>query len=299
MSPEDRTSFFAKTSSRILVYVSLLIILSLACNLPVSQTAKEEKPPGFVETSVAETIAAQEAGGPSGVDTQNQPPTDTYSPPVTATPSLTPTQTLTPTPDIAMIQISENTNCRTGPGVIYDWLVTMQKGDESEAIARDPTGDYWYIRRPGQPTSFCWLWGKYATPSGPYDSLPIYTPVPTPTVGFNYKVTYKELLGPCPAYALVFQIDNIGSFTLESWKTSAVDHTGGSNPEINQLDAFVEFTGCSWTGTQVDLTPGEAFYVLMVFNNNPTGHDITTKIKICTEDGMAGDCLKKEVRFTP
>jgi hypothetical protein len=276
----------------------------LACNAPVTaEVSDPQQDDGFVETSVVETMTALEGQEEQNNQDQVQdPPTSTLSPTpeFTETPTLTPTVTLTPTPEIAMIYASSNTNCRTGPGVVYDWLVTMQEGDTSEAVAVDPTGDYWYIRRPGQPTEYCWLWGKYATPSGPFDSLPVYTPQPTPTLGFDYKATFYANVGDCGWFwVLQYRIDNTGGFTLESWKTNPTDHTGGSNPDPAEDDTFYDVTGCAAAGTQVDLTPGEAFYVLAIFANDPTGHDITTKIKICTEDGLGGECLTKSIRHTP
>lgn len=284
-----------KIPPRIYLIVGLLIILSLACNRP-------EQP--SIETSVAQTVAAAQPGAPPpAVDEPGSAaaePTSTFTPEVSDTPTLTPTITLTPTPDIAMILVSENTNCRTGPGVVYDWLVTMQKGDQSEAVAVDPTGDYWYIRRPGQPSSYCWLWGEYATPSGPYQALPVFTPIPTPTQGFDFKITYHSNVGSCSWFwVLQYRIDNIGGFTLESWKTTTTDNTGGSDPIPNEQDKFYDISSCLPTGEQVDLTPGEAYYVNAVFDNNPAGHDLTVKIKICTEDGLGGECLSKTIRHTP
>jgi len=294
------------TTSRLFLVIGSLIIFSLACNLPmVAQSSQGADETAQIEISVRETLIAIEGAdgsngdGQSGQDSDPVPPSETPEPVISDTPTLTPTVTDTPTPEVAMIYASANTNCRTGQGTYFSWLVTLQGGDESEAVGRDTSGDYWYIRRPDNPSQFCWLWGKYATPSGPWQSLPVYTPVPTPTPGFEYKVTYKQMIGPCPKYALVFQIDNTGAFTLQSWKTKATDHTGGSNPVDTEADVFVDFPGCMWAGTQVDLTPGEGYYVIQVFDNNPDDHDITTTIKVCTEDGLAGDCLKKEIRMTP
>ncbi|NQS92018.1 MAG: hypothetical protein HQ574_06370 [Chloroflexi bacterium] len=293
-------------SPRLLFIPVLLIILSLACNLPVmANKSSQQDQPGFIETRVVETMVALEGdqapGGEndSGQDSEVVPPSDTPAPVITDTPTMTPTVTNTPTPEVAMIYASANTNCRTGQGTYFPWVVTLNQGESSEAVGIDTSGEYWYIRRPDQPSSFCWLWGKYATPSGPYESLPVYTPIPTPTPGFDFKVTYLETIQCGAFWGLQFQIDNIGSFTLESWKSTAVDHTGGLANNPNEQDKFFSSTGCSSTATQYDLTPGEGSYVNAVFVGNPTGHDITVKIRICTEDGLAGDCLKKEINLKP
>lgn len=293
-----------KNPARIAGIVALLLFAGLACNVPsLASKNNQEQDPGFVETSVVETMLALDGGqvqnGNLPTDQEAAPPS-TDTPDITDTPTLTPTATHTPTPQVAMIYSSANTNCREGQGTSFAWLTSLTAGDEAEAVGVDNTGEYWYIRRPDQPNSYCWLWGKYATPSGPYQSLPVYTQVPTPTPGFDYKATYISLIGPCGGnWATMYKIDNIGAFTLESWKTSATDHTGGSNPLSTEQDQFYEYSGCAQINQQVDLTPGESYYLLQIFDNNPSGHDVTTNIKICTKNGLAGECLTKKVRHTP
>ncbi len=296
-------------STRIFLIIAVLILLSIACNVPLmASQSNQEKPPGFVETSVVETMIAivddpiPDADDQTDENGDPAPPTLTFTPEISDTPTLTPTVTDTPTPEVAMIYASANTNCRTGQGVDFPWLVSMQAGDESEAVGVDPTGEYpyWYIRRPDQPNSFCWLWGKFATPSGPYEALPVFTPMPSPTPGFDYIIKYIDKGGPCgPFYYTQYQIENIGAFTLESWKTTADDHTGGSNPQDLTLDMFRKYSGCSFVNLQNDLIPGESHHLYMLYLNDPTGHDISVKIKICQEDGLGGDCLTKTYRHTP
>lgn len=296
-----------RISPRLILVGCTLILLSLACNFPLmasQSTGDQEKPARFVETSIAETMAVIErsdAEDQSAQGQDNAPPTATDTPEVTDTPTLTPTITETPTPEVPMVYISENTNCRTGPGLVYDWLVTAQKGEQSEAVAKDPLGEYWYIRQPGQEGSFCWLWGKYATPSGDTASLPVFTPPPSPTPkGLDFTISYHSYLNCGGPYALQYQIVNIGAKKIESWKTTMTDHTGGSNPEVKESDVFYEFNAaCFEINTQVDLTPGEAYYVVAVFTNDPIGHDITTKVRVCSKDGLGGECLVKTFRHTP
>ena len=286
-------------SSKLFVAVSLLILLSLACNLPsMAKSVQNPDETARIEISVRETLSAQE-GDQTAQDTEPIPPSDTPEPEITEAPTLTPTATDTPTPAVAMIHASANTNCRKGQGTFFDWLVTLQQGDQAEAVGVDTSGDYWYIRRPDQPSGFCWLWGKYATPSGPYESLPVYTQIPTPTPGFDFKLTYLETFQCGPWWGLQFQLDNIGSFTLESWKSTGVDNSGGLTNNPNEQDIFFSSFGCVMGNSQNDLTPGEASYVNVIFDGNPTGQDITAKLRVCTQDGMAGDCLKKSFNITP
>jgi len=284
---------------RMLIFIAALLLISLACNIPGRMAENDpEKPEGFVQTSVAETIAAQQ-GDVSGQDEQTVISSATQPPEITDTPTKSPTATVTPTSEVAKVYASANTNCRTGQGTYFQWLVTLKEGEEAEAVGVDTSGDYWYIRRPDQPAGFCWLWGKYATPTGPYQSLPVYTQVPTPTPGFDYKVTYQQTIDCGILWGLQYRIDNIGSFTLESWKTSATDNTGGLTNVPNEQNSFFDYSGCVVAGEQVDLTPGEAYYLNVVFDGDPAGHDVSVKIRICTKDDLGGECLKKEIRHTP
>lgn len=294
------------TASRLFLTIGLLIFFSLACNLPMmAQSSQGADETARIEISVRETLIAIEGensgngADQAGQDSDPITPSETPEPVISDTPTQTPTQTDTPTPEVAMIYASANTNCRKGQGTFFDWLVTIQQGEESEAVGIDTSGDYWYIRRPDVPSQFCWMWGKYATPSGPYESLPVYTQIPTPTPGFDFKLTYLETFQCGPWWGLQFQLDNTGSFTLESWRSSGVDNSGGLTNSPNQQDIFFSSFGCVMGNSQNDLTPGEASYVNVVFDGNPTGHDLKVNVKVCTEDGMAGDCLKKSLNITP
>jgi hypothetical protein len=290
-------------SQKILLIIGLLISLSLACNKPAQRSSVQEPDKtALIEISVRETLAALDEDLVIDADDQSPDeltPSETPEPVISDTPTLTPTATDTPTPEVARIYVSANTNCRTGQGTFFSWLVTLQEGEESEAVGIDTSGDYWYIRRPDIPSQFCWLWGKYATPSGPYESLPVYTQIPTPTPGFDFKLTYLETFQCGPWWGLQFQLDNTGSFTLESWRSTGTDNSGGLVNSPNEQDQFFSSFGCVMGNAQSDLTPGEGSYVNVVFNGDPSGHNITAIIKACTKDGMAGDCLKKSVTLKP
>ena len=156
----------------------LLISVNLACNLPEELPLPAPVGPGTsVHTSVAETLAVLEIP-------QSQPAANT-SPNGTQTP-----QDPDPsgeagasqfTPGAVNIYLSENTNCRIGQGTSFERVTILMKDEQAEVVGIDPTGDYYYIRRPDKFSEFCWLWNAYATPSSSIDSLPVFTSVPTAT----------------------------------------------------------------------------------------------------------------------
>ena len=113
--------------NRTCVAVAALFLASIACAVP-GVTSPDT---GAISTAVAQTVVA------SGL-TQNVPaetlfpalestPTATVTfipelPTLTPTETLTPTLVFTPTPLIPLISVSVNTNCRNGPGKVYNML---------------------------------------------------------------------------------------------------------------------------------------------------------------------------------
>ena len=292
------------SSSKLFIVVSLLILLSLACNLPsMAKSVGGPDETARIELSVRETMAAldgdvvSDAEDQSGQDPDN--PSETPEPDITDTPTLTPTVTDTPAPNVAMIYASANTNCRSGQGTAFQWLVSLQEGEESEAVGIDTSGDYWYIRRPDNQSQLCWLWGKYATPSGPWESLPVYTPQPTPTPGADFKLTYVGITQCTSNWLVQFQIDNIGSQTLESWRSKGTDNSGSLVNSVNKQDKFYHFDHCNILSSQNDLTPGEGSYLNVIFSDDSSGHNLAVDIRVCTENGQGGDCFNKIFDITP
>ncbi len=134
----------------------ILVIAFLACSLPSGQptpipTVTVSLPPSFTPISLA---------------TPTLPPT--------------PTLALTSTISIPMVSVSQNTNCRVGPGTAYDIVGALLIGEKAEVVGKYQGGAYWVIKNPDGSGS-CWLWGNYATVSGNTAGLPEMTPPPTPT----------------------------------------------------------------------------------------------------------------------
>jgi hypothetical protein len=194
----------------ILIVMAFLGALFLSgCGLPGFKTNQSQDQDSMVQTmvaqtlmpiNVAETIMAQTmAALQEGQDTQadpqggaqsSSPAEETPPPPTpTATQTATPTITLTPTLSVPMVQVSVDTNCRVGPGKVYDWMGALNVGEQAEVVARSADGQYWVIQNPDQP-GYCWLWGYYATVDGPMANLPVWDPPPTPTPTRDWTGTW-------------------------------------------------------------------------------------------------------------
>ncbi|TSA47703.1 MAG: hypothetical protein D4R46_00715 [Chloroflexi bacterium] len=223
----------------------------------------------------------------------------TSTPTFTLTPSLTPTPTFTLTPEVPMVSVSVQTNCRSGPGPAYDILGIMNVGQTAEVVGRSVNNENWIIKLPSNPAITCWLWGQYATVVGNTAGLPIVTPPPTPTPAASFNVIYSSTT-PCGVlYGIKFQITNNGSVTWESDRVITTDQATSETVTVDRNN-FPNFNGCAAASTDQNLEAGEVGITTNAgFSANPAGHSITATIRVCSLDGMAGTCLEKTITFTP
>lgn len=132
-----------------------------------------------IQTGIAQTLQIAQlqtaaAGGQPSATPEPGLPSDT------PLPSNTPTPAFTSTSSIPYVSVSTNTNCRTGNGVIFDWVTTVNVGEQVEVL-KTFSFDYAIVRNPHGPGE-CWLWLQYANQHdfSAYN-LPQATQPPTPT----------------------------------------------------------------------------------------------------------------------
>jgi len=246
------------------------------------------------------TQAAQQSGPIQSPPPPPQQPTATPS--NTPLPTLTPTITLTPTPEGAWINVSTETRCRLGPGKAYDQVGGLPSGKMVQVFGKNPNGDYYYIRNPDNPASFCWVWGYYATPQGSFAAVPVFTPPASPTPVPAFTVAHLGIINCGGMYAFRFAINNTGSITWESIRIVVTDNTTATS-KTTILDSFRSYNGCLLEMDQADLMPGESGNVANVnpgqFNYDPTGHSITATFTLCSQNSLTGTCLSQTINFTP
>ncbi|MGD8604406.1 MAG: hypothetical protein PVF49_07530 [Anaerolineales bacterium] len=150
----------------ILIFLLPATLLLSACGFPGLATPTSDVNLAVTQTLEAiNTLAA--SAFPQATDTPEAP---------TSTPTITPTATSS----IPMVSVSQNTNCRFGPGTVYDLLGALLIGETTEVTARSSVPNYWVVSNPDRPGE-CWLWGQYASVTGDTSSLAVRTPPPTPT----------------------------------------------------------------------------------------------------------------------
>jgi hypothetical protein len=282
-----------------LLLVAVLLIISQACTAPGISAAD----PNSVNTAMVQTIVVgltQTAGAVIPIDLVNSPiPTSIPElPTFTPTATLSPTPFFTSTPLIPQISVSMPTNCRVGPGKVYDRVGGLLPGEVAEVVGRNPVGNYWYIRNPRDSNGFCWLWGEYATVRGNINVLPIYTPPPTPTPTPNFEALYAGK-DTCTGWWVDIELDNTGGVAFRSISLTLRDTVTDTVLSM-YADSFTDLNGCSTSNTKDSLPSGASRTVSSpVFTYDPIGHKLRATITLCSNAGQSGTCVTQVVHFTP
>jgi hypothetical protein len=176
----------------------------------------------------------------------------------TATATLMPTVTYTPTPSIPMVVVSVGTNCREGPGKVYNLLDGLRVGEQAEIVKLAPTGvDYVVIKRP-HGSGECWLWLQHATITGNTSYLPIAAIPPRPTLTVAPITTSTATLAPPSPFAGDWTMGIFGKVYVVTLLQTGDSITGtfitvGGNT-VN-LAGTIAIDGKTVTGTFTE-TPG-------------------------------------------
>ena len=284
-----------------------LLLASMACAMPDIFSPDTNA----VNTSVAQTVEVVLAQStlqvtfPPTLETTSTSTFEPEPPTFTLTASLTATPAFTPTSSVSLISVSVNTNCRSGPGKIYDMEGALYVGEVTEVFGRDPTNNYWYIRNPDSDPEFCWVWGKYATLIGPVLLLPAFTPPPTPTATSTplpspaFKVEYASLDTCNGNWWAEIKLKNTGSVPLKSVDISLKDKVTDLML-ANLSDGFTNLDGCLSKTTKDTLEPGDTYLLSApAFIYNPTGHKLIVTITLCSDTGQKGMCATQKIDFTP
>lgn len=306
---------------RIYFPVVALLIASIACAVPAISTTDT----GAISTAAAQTVVAGltknapqllssptlEITSTASLTFTPEPPT--FTPTETITPTLTLTATLpfTATLEIPLISVSVPTNCRNGPGKVYNMVGALLIGQVAEVYGRDASNIYWYIRNPGAGDPFCWVWGEYATVIGPALLLPVFTPPPTPTATLTplptktptpspaFKSDYVSLDTCNNAWWAEIQLKNTGSIPFKSVNISVTDKATDI-VVVNLADGFTNIDGCLKTTTKDIIGIGDTYLLSApAFTYNPTGHNIQVVITLCSDTGQKGMCATNKFTFKP
>lgn len=167
-----------KNKERVLVFCLLAgLFLTCACNLslPVNtdptldiiavQLAQHTIEAAFTETALAVQPATQIFETPFT--------TTTPQPTIRQTELMTETQfSLTPTEIAPVVNVSINTNCRSGPNIVYDYQGALLVGERTIVIGKHPEKAWLLVKNPDKEGN-CWITSQYAIVSGDISRLPL------------------------------------------------------------------------------------------------------------------------------
>lgn len=277
-----------------LMLVGFLIIALSGC-LPLAPTPDSNS----INTTVAQIVASAQTQTAAAFTVT---PVITFTPIFTSTATLSPTPIFTFTPAIPQISVSVPTNCRVGPGRVYSRVGALLVGETAQVYGRDPTGRYWFIHNPDSPGNFCWLWGEYATVTGNFAVLPVFTPPPTPTFTPtplpDIRVSYSGK-DTCVGWWVEIEIKNRSDVTFRSIALTVKDTVANISLSTD-ANEFVNVDGCLTSNASNKLNPGGARIVSSpAFAYDPTGRKLVATVKVCSEKNLNGICVSEQISFTP
>ena len=304
-------------SSRVFLIIITLSIVVLACAIPtitlqdsgaISTAAAQTVVAGF--TQVAASVIAFPTLQEATLTVTPELPTSTATFTETPTQTLTPTPIFTSTPLVPQISVSVPTNCRVGPGKVYQMVGALLVGEIAQVYGRDPTSGYWYIQNPDSSNGYCWVWGEYATLTGNTTFLPVYTPPPTPTPTFTPVPTFTSTPSPdfdatytsmdtCVGWWVEIALENTGSYPFKSMGITIRD-LDTDVVLANFTDGFTDINGCLSSNSRDTLGLNKTYVVSApAFNYDPSGHRLRTTIILCSDTGQSGTCVTKSLNFKP
>jgi len=308
-------------NTRTIAILAIALILFSACDsngnitVPNVVTAVSAD---VIYTAAAQTLAVQltqnapTLGSPTDtpatetpvVEVTNTPqisPTFTEAP-ATATPQFTNTPIFTSTSSNPTITAIMPTNCRTGTSKDYPNVGSLNVGQVADVVGRNSTSTWWYIKNPGNPGGFCWVWSETTTVTGATSALTVMTPPPPPPTstsesGSSFTTSYvgtHKCSGELYAY---FQVKNNGGTGLESASIKIRDDTDNdiiSGPTSSNSPILSSASDCSGKDT---LEVGDSAYVAGLLGSGNVGHQAKVSITLCTDEDLEGACSTIIVKF--
>ncbi|KAA3643469.1 MAG: hypothetical protein DWQ07_23435 [Chloroflexi bacterium] len=289
-------------AQHVLICFAFVLILS-ACSPGTSQEDQGEVDADAVFTAAAETLSAQLAGTQTAQAAEASP---TLSPvpatetpvPATATEAL---PTIEPDPELTVI---EETVCRNGASTAIAIVATLEVGEILSVTGRSQDGKWWQVVKDGEE---CWVfWNEDAiTLEGNVFSLAFVNAptVPTKTAGPtpepNFWLSFVNVNKCGNAVYAVFAVQNKGNETYESARVNIHDQTAGID-NLSSTDGnlmFLPSQGACPKGNE-SLGPLSTGYVYGKITGATSGNTLFATVRLCTENGLAGFCLKRNITFT-
>ena len=297
--------------SLILVILILLILIpAMACNLPFM--ANEETILKTVNAQLTEDAIQARGTGQSnagGLQTLSPPQISSPTNEGTLTITTTATITLTPTLENPMIYATTDTNCRYGPGTMYDIVGYLLVGNKVPVLGKLQAGGWWYIQHPTRSNERCWVWASSTVVEGDTSKLPFITPPPTPTptrtntstpfAAFTASFSNVHVCGGAGTM-ITYQVANTGNLGFESGRVDITDISQATSSwtQMNLSPFYGSSTDCPPNAVS-SMGPGSTYFIM----HGPAtitplpGDNMQSVIKLCTEDNLGGTCVSRTITF--
>ena len=165
------------------LWIVFVVLGLVSCNLPIQGTTPTPLPTLELVT-----------------------PTSSFS-----TPTLVPIETLlamatstiapTSTSSVAIaFPIDQPVNCRYGPSIAYSVVGGLDLGRRAEIVGRSADSNWWYVKNPSNPSTYCWLSAKVVDAVGDLEGLPIVTAPIAIVTGIKVNVNPISMNVPCDSF---------------------------------------------------------------------------------------------------
>lgn len=172
------------------------LFLALGCTMPLFTPSPPSYPPIATPIPPLRLQTATFFPSPSPSPTLIPPSETPTFPPPTAT------TTSTFTPSVPMVAPKDQpVNCRYGPGPEWLAVSALKLGATAEAVGRNASSTWWYIKDPLHAGAFCWVWTGATVVSGNVEGLPVLPPPEAKVI--DVKVSVLPGGGVCPGPMLV------------------------------------------------------------------------------------------------
>ena len=111
-----------------------------------------------------------------------------------------------------------NTNCRFGPGSVYDIVGYLMQGETVPIVGRNPSSSWWVVELLDRKHP-CWVWDGGVIVTGNTIGVPIVAAPPTPTPTYT----------PTPEYSACHDYSDIGTCNDDPYGFGGCYWDTGSN----------------------------------------------------------------------
>ena len=276
----------------LIVFMSILLMISLACTLPfkivwTGNAEENQEKTAQASTAIAQNLTAEAPQPSETPDKSGEGESDAEAELPSETPSLTPSPTITdtPTPEQVTAYISKNTNCRSGPKDVFELIHIFLGGDKVDLLGKNQEESFWFVQDQAGGNIQCWIWNEYASTEGMTENLPVFTPPPDPAPILNFILSYNNTTGGTKVSVKLF---NTGNLALQSYSATFID-TVTAETVIVSGNSFRSAAKISVGNTGV--VPSSAFSASTI------GHQMKATLKACSKDGQAGKCVTHAINF--